>query len=63
MRDASHRNPGKNVALSIEKAEYMCLSKVAKEALYLRSSLKEIGLPSYLHTKIGNDNQGARSYV
>lgn len=47
------------IALSSCEAEYTCLSEAAREAIYLRGSLKEWGHPQANPTTIFIDNQSA----
>ncbi|KMQ86896.1 retrovirus-related pol polyprotein from transposon tnt 1-94 [Lasius niger] len=48
------------VFLSSTEAEYMALAEAAKEAIYLRRFIKELGFPSLADTKIFCDNNSAR---
>ena len=48
----------KTVALSTTEAEYVAISESAKEAIYIKSFLKEIGID--MKIIIFNDNQSAR---
>lgn len=50
----------RTVALSSTEAEYMALTEAAKEAIYLRRFLQEIGLFGNGPVLIYNDNQGSR---
>ena len=47
------------VALSSTEAEYMRLTKCAKEAIYLRRFLEQLELPEFANITIFNDNMGA----
>ncbi|XP_035210361.1 secreted RxLR effector protein 161-like [Stegodyphus dumicola] len=50
----------RSVALSSTEAEYMALSEAAKETVYLRDFLKELGYNIEHPTTIYCDNQGAQ---
>lgn len=50
----------RTVALSSTEAEYVSLAEAAKEALYLRSSLCELGLNDWSDIVIYVDNRGAQ---
>ena len=50
-------------ALSSMEAEYMALASAAREALWLRSMLTELGSPSSLPTHISVDNDGTISFA
>lgn len=49
------------MALSSAEADYMALSAVTQEALWLRSLLSELGFPQRKQTTIYSDNLGAIS--
>lgn len=49
----------RTVALSTTEAEYMGLSEVAKEAIYLRGLLSELGLEEAMDITVYNDNMSA----
>ena len=49
----------KSVANSVTEAEYVALSETAKEAVWIRRFLDEVGYPSSSPTSIKSDNQGA----
>ena len=49
------------VALSATEAEYMSVSAAAREAVWLRSFLFDVGYPCQAPTKIRCDNKGAVS--
>jgi hypothetical protein len=49
----------RTVALSSTEAEYMALSDVSKEAVFLIGYLKELGFQSLANVVVFNDNQGA----
>lgn len=53
------RKKQKTVALSTTEAEYMGLSEVAKEAIYLRGLLSELGLTEAMKITVYNDNMSA----
>ena len=53
----------KAVALSTAEAEYMALSEVAKEIIWLRRVLKQLGYPQEFPTLIYEDNQSCISWV
>lgn len=50
----------KTVALSSTEAEYMRITEGVKEAMYLSSFMREIGLRELENLTISNDNQGAK---
>lgn len=50
----------RTVALSSTEAEYMSLTEAAKEAMYLRKLLKEIGIYEPNKISISCDNRGAQ---
>lgn len=50
----------RTVALSSTEAEYVSLSEAAKEALYLRRLLLELGLRRMAEVRLHVDNQGAQ---
>lgn len=50
----------RTVALSLTEAEYMGITDAAKEAVYLISFMKELGLKEQANVYLYNDNQGAR---
>lgn len=47
------------VALSTTEAEYIGLTECAKEAIYLRRFLEELGFPELTDITVFNDNVGA----
>ncbi|GAA5828225.1 hypothetical protein JCM5353_003899 [Sporobolomyces roseus] len=49
----------KSVAISSTEAEYMALSEAAREALWLRHLLRELGFDTSLPTLIRGDNSGS----
>ena len=49
------------VALSTAEAEYMALSSVAQEAIWLRELISDLGNPQLQPTLIMEDNQSAIS--
>lgn len=49
----------KTVALSSTEAEYMGISEAIKEAIHLRTFLKELGLDDLSKITLYNDNRGA----
>lgn len=49
----------RTVALSSIEAEYMALSETAKEAIYLRTTMAELGLKAMTDVSILCDNRGA----
>lgn len=49
----------RTVALSSTESEYMALAEGAKEAIYLRSFMREIGLQQLCEVILYNDNRGA----
>jgi len=51
------------VALSTTEAEYMALSHAAREAIWLRQLLKELGFEQTKPTEIYSDNQGCIALV
>lgn len=49
----------RTVALSSTEAEYMALPETAKEAIYLRTTMTELGLKAMTDVSILCDNRGA----
>jgi hypothetical protein len=47
------------IALSTAEAEYMAITEAAKEAIWLRELLKELGFAQKAPTTLKSDNQGA----
>ena len=52
----------KTVALSSAEAEYMAMSECAKEVIYFRNLLKELGFEQLRSVNIYNDNQEALKF-